>query len=221
MENVRNVERLFGDDYGILTFTGENIRRRLSPAALRRLDQTTQYNEPLDEAIADEVAAAMKDWATENGCTHYCHWFQPLTGATAEKHDSFLNMDGEGGVIAEFSGEMLIRSEPDASSFPTGSIRDTWEARGYTAWDPTSPAFIAINGTERTLCIPTAFVSWTGESLDQKTPLLRSIDSLSKQAMRILRVFGTDKGVHRVHTTLGCEQEYFLLDEDEYRCVLI
>lgn len=217
MENVRNVERLFGDDYGILTFTGENIRRRLSPAALRRLDQTTQYNEPLDEAIADEVAAAMKDWATENGCTHYCHWFQPLTGATAEKHDSFLNMDGEGGVIAEFSGEMLIRSEPDASSFPTGSIRDTWEARGYTAWDPTSPAFIAINGTERTLCIPTAFVSWTGESLDQKTPLLRSIDSLSKQAMRILRVFGTDKGVHRVHTTLGCEQEYFLLDEDEYQ----
>ena len=184
---------------------------------MRRLDQTTQYNEPLDEAIADEVAAAMKDWATENGCTHYCHWFQPLTGATAEKHDSFLNMDGEGGVIAEFSGEMLIRSEPDASSFPTGSIRDTWEARGYTAWDPTSPAFIAINGTERTLCIPTAFVSWTGESLDQKTPLLRSIDSLSKQAMRILRVFGTDKGVHRVHTTLGCEQEYFLLDEDEYQ----
>ena len=217
MENVRNVEKLFGDDYGILTFTGENIRRRLSPAALRRLDQTTQYNEPLDEAIADEVAAAMKDWATENGCTHYCHWFQPLTGATAEKHDSFLNMDGEGGVIAEFSGEMLIRSEPDASSFPTGSIRDTWEARGYTAWDPTSPAFIAINGTERTLCIPTAFVSWTGESLDQKTPLLRSIDSLSKQAMRILRVFGTDKGVHRVQTTLGCEQEYFLLDEDDYQ----
>ena len=217
MDNVRNVERLFGDDYGILTFTGENIRRRLSPAALRRLDQTTQYNQPLDEAIADEVAAAMKDWATENGCTHYCHWFQPLTGATAEKHDSFLNMDGEGGVIAEFSGEMLIRSEPDASSFPTGSIRDTWEARGYTAWDPTSPAFIAINGTERTLCIPTAFVSWTGESLDQKTPLLRSIDSLSKQAMRILRVFGTNKGVHRVQTTLGCEQEYFLLDVEEYQ----
>ncbi|MDG2093737.1 MAG: glutamine synthetase III [Phycisphaerales bacterium] len=217
MENVRDVERLFGDDYGILTFTGENIRRRLSPAALRRFDQTAQYNEPLDEAIADEVASAMKDWATENGCTHYCHWFQPLTGATAEKHDSFLNMDGEGGVIAEFSGEMLIRSEPDASSFPTGSIRDTWEARGYTAWDPTSPAFISINGTERTLCIPTAFVSWTGESLDQKTPLLRSIDALSKQAMRILRVFGTNKGVHHVQTTLGCEQEYFLLDEEEFQ----
>ncbi len=217
MDHLRDVERLFGDDYGILTFTGENIRRRLSPAALKRLDQTVQFNEPLDEAIADEVASAMKDWAIENGCTHYCHWFQPLTGATAEKHDSFLNMDGEGGVIAEFSGDMLIRSEPDASSFPTGSIRDTWEARGYTAWDPTSPAFISINGGERTLCIPTAFVSWTGESLDQKTPLLRSIDALSIQAMRILRVFGTDKGVHRVQTTLGCEQEYFLLEEDAYQ----
>ncbi|MCH2132814.1 MAG: glutamine synthetase III [Phycisphaerales bacterium] len=216
MDHVRNVERLFGDDYGILTFTGENVRRRLSPDSLRSLDQTIRYNEPLDEAIADEVAAAMKDWAVENGCTHYCHWFQPLTGATAEKHDSFLNMDGEGGVIAEFSGEMLIRSEPDASSFPTGSIRDTWEARGYTAWDPTSPAFISINGGERTLCIPTAFVSWTGESLDQKTPLLRSIDALSNQAMRILRIFGTDKGVHRVQTTLGCEQEYFLVSEEDY-----
>ncbi|MDG2422774.1 MAG: glutamine synthetase III [Phycisphaerales bacterium] len=217
MDHVRNVERIFGDEYGILTFTGENIRRRLSPAALKRLEQTIQYSEPLDEAISDEVAAAMKDWAVENGCTHYCHWFQPLTGATAEKHDSFLNMDGEGGVIAEFSGEMLIRSEPDASSFPTGSIRDTWEARGYTAWDPTSPAFISINGGERTLCIPTAFVSWTGESLDQKTPLLRSIDALSIQAMRILHLFGTDKGVHRVQTTLGCEQEYFLLDADNYQ----
>ncbi|MCH2149495.1 MAG: glutamine synthetase III, partial [Phycisphaerales bacterium] len=216
MDRVRDVERLFGDEYGILTFTGENIRRRLSPTALRRFDQTVKYNEPLDEAIADEVAAAMKDWATENGCTHYCHWFQPLTGATAEKHDSFINMDGEGGVIAEFSGEMLIRSEPDASSFPTGSIRDTWEARGYTAWDPTSPAFISINGGERTLCIPTAFVSWTGESLDQKTPLLRSIDALSTQAMRILRVFGTDKGVHRIQTTLGCEQEYFLIHDQDY-----
>ena len=216
MDRLRDVERLFGDEYGILTFTGENIRRRLSPTALRRFDQTVKYNEPLDEAIADEIAAAMKDWATENGCTHYCHWFQPLTGATAEKHDSFINMDGEGGVIAEFSGEMLIRSEPDASSFPTGSIRDTWEARGYTAWDPTSPAFISINGGERTLCIPTAFVSWTGESLDQKTPLLRSIDALSTQAMRILRVFGTDKGVHRVQTTLGCEQEYFLVHDEDY-----
>ena len=217
MEHVRNVERLFGDDYGILTFTGENIRRRLSPAALRRLDQTVHYSERLDEAIADEVAIAMKDWAIENGCTHYCHWFQPLTGATAEKHDSFLNLDGDGGVIAEFSGDMLIRSEPDASSFPTGSIRDTWEARGYTAWDPTSPAFISINGGERTLCIPTAFISWTGESLDQKTPLLRSIDALSNQAMRILRIFETDKGVHRVQTTLGCEQEYFLLAKDDFQ----
>ncbi|MCH2135214.1 MAG: glutamine synthetase III [Phycisphaerales bacterium] len=210
----RNAMASFGDDYGVLTFAGENLRRRLGPRALEQLERTIQHGEPLNEDIADEVATAMKDWAIEQGCTHYCHWFQPLTGSTAEKHDSFINLDHNGQPLAEFSGEALICGEPDASSFPSGGVRDTWEARGYTAWDPTSPAFIMPNGGERTLCIPTAFVSWTGESLDLKTPLMRSNDAISRQAMRILRLFGNDTGVRCVYTTLGCEQEYFLIDED-------
>ena len=204
----------FGDNYGALTFAGENSRRRLGPRALELLDRTVQYGEPLHADIADEVATAMKDWAIEQGCTHFCHWFQPLTGSTAEKHDSFINLDHNGQPLAEFSGNALICGEPDASSFPSGGVRDTWEARGYTAWDPTSPAFIMRNGGERTLCIPTAFVSWTGESLDLKTPLLRSNEAISKQAMRVLRIFGNDGGVRAIYTTLGCEQEYFLIDED-------
>ncbi|MAB83862.1 MAG: glutamine synthetase type III [Phycisphaerae bacterium] len=212
----RDVSREFGDDYGSRIFSGNVIRRRLSPQVMDKLERTTRFGTKLDPEIADEVAAAMKDWAIENGCTHYCHWFQPLTGTTAEKHDSFLNFDGHDGVIAEFTGESLIRGEPDASSFPTGNIRDTFEARGYTAWDPTSPAFITINGGEATLCIPTVFVSWTGESLDQKTPLLRSIEALNTHAMRILRAFGSDEGVNRVTSTLGCEQEYFLVDEEAW-----
>lgn len=211
---VRDAASQFGDRFGYLTFTGENVRRRLSPSTLSRLERTVRYGDPIDRAIADQVATAMKEWAIENGCTHYCHWFQPLTGSTAEKHDSFLNLDANGQPIVEFDGNTLIRSEPDASSFPSGGIRDTWEARGYTAWDPTSPAFIVRNGGERTLCIPTCFVSWTGESLDQKTPLLRSEEALNKQAMRILRIFGAADGVTRVVTTLGCEQEYFLVDDE-------
>jgi glutamine synthetase len=212
--SIRDAASQLGDRYGILTFAGENVRRRLSPSVLERLDRTLTRLESLDPQIAGEIATAMKDWAIENGCTHYCHWFQPLTGSTAEKHDSFLGIDSNGQPITEFSGDELIQAEPDASSFPSGGIRDTWEARGYTAWDPTSPAFIVRNGGERTLCIPTCFVSWTGESLDQKTPLLRSNEALSKQAMRVLRFFGTDEGVHHVTTTLGVEQEYFLIDED-------
>ncbi len=211
---IRDAASQFGDRYGILTFAGENVRRRLSPSALERLERTVTLREPLDSRISDEIANAMKDWAIENGCTHYCHWFQPLTGSTAEKHDSFLSIDSNGQPITEFSGDQIIQAEPDASSFPSGGIRDTWEARGYTAWDPTSPAFIVRNGGERTLCIPTCFVSWTGESLDQKTPLLRSDEALSKQAMRVLRLFGTADGVHHVTTTLGIEQEYFLLDDE-------
>ena len=210
----RDAMATFGDRYGAMIFAGENIRRRLGPDALEQLEQTVQHGEPLNAAIANEVATAMKDWAIENGCTHYCHWFQPLTGSTAEKHDSFLNLDHNGQPLAEFSGNALICGEPDASSFPSGGVRDTWEARGYTAWDPTSPAFIMRSGGERTLCIPTAFVSWTGESLDLKTPLLRSNDAISKQAMRVLRLFGNDAGVRHVYTTLGCEQEYFLIDGD-------
>mgnify|MGYP006131854841 CR=1 FL=1 len=211
---IRDAAAQFGDRYGILTFAGENVRRRLSPSALELLERTMAHREPLDCSIAGEIANAMKDWAIENGCTHYCHWFQPLTGSTAEKHDSFLSIDSNGQPITEFSGDQLIQAEPDASSFPSGGIRDTWEARGYTAWDPTSPAFIVRNGGERTLCIPTCFVSWTGESLDQKTPLLRSDEAISKQAMRVLRLFGTADGVHHVTTTLGVEQEYFLIDEE-------
>ena len=155
----------------------------------------------------------MKEWAIDKGCTHYTHWFQPLTGATAEKHDSFLEVT-ENGAIAVFSGDMLIQGEPDASSFPSGGIRDTWEARGYTAWDATSPAFIMPNEEGGTLCIPTAFVSWTGEALDKKTPLLRSIDVVNKQAKRVLAIFGTKADL--VVTTLGLEQEYFLIDD--YLC---
>ncbi|MCH2140586.1 MAG: glutamine synthetase III, partial [Phycisphaerales bacterium] len=157
---IRDAAAQFGDRYGILTFSGENVRRRLSPSAIQRLERTLQRRDPLDPHIADEVANAMKDWAIDNGCTHYCHWFQPLTGSTAEKHDSFLSIDGSGQPITEFSGDQLIQAEPDASSFPSGGIRDTWEARGYTAWDATSPAFVLPNDEGGTLCIPTAFVSW-------------------------------------------------------------
>jgi glutamine synthetase len=183
----------------------------------RKLKRTMRQGVPLDPAIANTVAEAMKEWALEHGCTHYCHWFQPLTGATAEKHDAFLSPDDEGRALSKFSGDELIRGEPDASSFPSGGIRDTYEARGYTAWDATSPAFILRSGSGATLCIPTAFVSWTGEALDKKTPLLRSIQAVSKQAMRILKVFGTDKGVSQVITTLGSEQEYFLVARDFYQ----
>jgi glutamine synthetase len=205
------------DTFGSLTFTGDVMLERLSEDVFNKLQKTMRQGLPLDPAIANTVAAAMKEWALEHGCTHFCHWFQPLTGSTAEKHDAFMSPDGEGRAIAIFSGDELIRGEPDASSFPSGGIRDTYEARGYTAWDATSPAFILKNGQGATLCIPTAFVSWTGEALDKKTPLLRSINAVSTQAMRILRLFGADKGVSQVITTLGSEQEYFLVDIEFYR----
>ena len=203
------------DIYGSKTFSGDVMLKRLPPEVFMNLQRTTRFGLPLDPAIANTVAAAMKDWALEHGATHYTHWFQPLTGMTAEKHDAFVSPTGDGGAIEKFSGDALIQGEPDASSFPSGGIRDTYEARGYTAWDATSPAFILTNGEgDSTLCIPTAFVSWTGEALDTKTPLLRSIEAISKHAMRILKVFGTDKGVNQVITTLGCEQEYFLVDRE-------
>ena len=157
----------------------------------------------------------MKEWALENGATHYTHWFQPLTGMTAEKHDSFYGPVGDGTAIADFSGKELIQGEPDASSFPTGGIRATFEARGYTAWDPTSPAFLLENPNGALLCIPTAFASWTGEALDHKIPLLRSMDALSDAAVRALRLLG-DADAQRVFTTVGPEQEYFLIDEQYY-----
>jgi glutamine synthetase len=204
------------DIYGSLTFTGDVMLKRLPADVFSKLQKTIKQGSPLESSIANTVALAMKDWAMEHGATHYCHWFQPLTGTTAEKHDAFLNPDGADGAISQFSGEALIVGEPDASSFPSGGIRDTYEARGYTAWDATSPAFILKNSSGATLCIPSCFVSYTGEALDKKTPLLRSIQAINDQAMRILRIFGTDAGVTRVITTLGSEQEYFLVDRSLY-----
>ncbi|HWC86263.1 MAG TPA: glutamine synthetase III [Solirubrobacteraceae bacterium] len=201
--------------FGLNVFSPAIQRQRLPKDVFRRLSQTLARGEALDTSLADAVALAMKEWALEKGATHYSHVFQPLTGLTAEKHDSFYAPTGEGTALAEFSGKELIQAEPDASSFPTGGIRTTFEARGYTAWDPTSPAFILENPNGALLCIPTAFVSWTGEALDHKIPLLRSMDALSKSAIRALRLFGNEDAV-RVFTTVGPEQEYFLIDEQYY-----
>ena len=201
--------------FGANVFSVAVQRQRLPKDVFRRLQQTLARGQALDTSLADAVAQAMKEWALERGATHYTHWFQPLTGSTAEKHDSFYAPTGDGTALAEFSGKELIQGEPDASSFPTGGIRATFEARGYTAWDPTSPAFILENPNGTLLCIPTAFASWTGEALDHKIPLLRSMDALSKSAIRALRLFG-DEAAQRVFTTIGPEQEYFLIDEQFY-----
>jgi len=201
--------------FGANVFSVELQRQRLPKHVFKQLQGSLARGEALDTALADSIAQAMKEWALERGATHYTHWFQPLTGMTAEKHDSFYGPTGEGSAIADFSGKELIQGEPDASSFPTGGIRATFEARGYTAWDPTSPAFILENPNGALLCIPTAFVSWTGEALDSKIPLLRSMDALSKSAIRALRVLG-DEDAARVFTTVGPEQEYFLIDEQYY-----
>jgi glutamine synthetase len=190
-------------------------RQRLPKHVFKALQKTLSRGEALDTTLADSVAQAMKEWAMEKGASHYTHWFQPLTGSTAEKHDSFYGPAGDGTAIAEFSGKELIQGEPDASSFPTGGIRATFEARGYTAWDPTSPAFILENPNGALLCIPTAFTSWTGEALDHKIPLLRSMDALSGAAIRALQLLGVEDA-KRVFTTIGCEQEYFLIDEQYY-----
>ncbi|HEU0250775.1 MAG TPA: glutamine synthetase III [Solirubrobacteraceae bacterium] len=190
-------------------------RRRLPKHVFKALQRTLERGEALDTTLADAVAQAMKEWAMEKGATHYTHWFQPLTGSTAEKHDSFYGPAGDGTALAEFSGKELIQGEPDASSFPTGGIRATFEARGYTAWDPTSPAFILENPNGALLCIPTAFTSWTGEALDNKIPLLRSMDALSRAAVGALELLGVEDAA-RVFTTIGCEQEYFLIDEQYY-----
>src|SRR3954466_13123644 len=200
---------------------GENVfsvavqRQRLPKAAFRQLEAAIATGESLEPELADQVASAMREWAMERGATHYTHWFQPLTGSTAEKHDSFYSPTGDGNAIAEFSGKELIQGEPDASSFPTGGIRATFEARGYTAWDPSSPAFILENPNGALLCIPTAFTSWTGGALDHKIPLLRSMDALSRSAVRALKLLGEDRP-QRVFTTMGAEQEYFLIDEQYY-----
>jgi glutamine synthetase len=200
--------------FGSLAFNDKLQQERLSKTAYRALRATITRGEPLDIATADAVAAALKDWALEHGATHYTHWFQPMTGITAEKHDSFLSPTSDGSAIAEFRGKELIKGEPDASSFPSGGMRSTFEARGYTAWDPTSPPWLLLNGNSATLVIPTAFVSWTGEALDKKTPLLRSMEAVSKQAVRVLKLFGST--AERVFATCGPEQEYFLIDSNFY-----
>jgi len=202
-----------GEIFGSNVFNDRVMKARLSPAVYEALRRTIERGEKLDVTVADEVAAAMRDWAIEKGATHYAHVFYPLTGLTAEKHDSFLEPDGKGGAIAAFSAKQLIRGEPDASSFPSGGIRATFEARGYTAWDVTSPAYILENPNGTALCIPTAFCSWTGEALDNKTPLLRSMQALSAQAQRLLRIFG-EENPDLVYATAGCEQEYFLVDRN-------
>ena len=199
--------------FGMNVFSQAVMQATLPKAVYKSLKKTIESGKPLDASVADVVAAAMKDWAIEKGATHYAHIFHPLTGLTAEKHDSFLEPDSQGGAVAEFSGKQLIQGEPDASSFPSGGIRSTFEARGYTAWDVTSPAYILENANGTTLCIPTAFVSWTGEALDKKTPLLRSMQALDKQAQRILKLFGHDNAA-RVMATAGAEQEYFLIDRN-------
>jgi glutamine synthetase len=198
------------DEFGSLTFNEETQRARLPKDVFRLLRRSIAHGETLDPSIADIVASALKDWAVEHGATHYTHWFQPMTGITAEKHDAFLNPTPDGRAVAEFSGKELAKGEPDASSFPSGGMRSTFEARGYTAWDPTSPPWLLVTPQGTTLVIPTAFVSWTGEALDKKTPLLRSQEALSKQAVRILKLFGSK--AQRVTTTCGPEQEYFLID---------
>ena len=199
------------DFFGCNVFDDRVMKARLSSNVYRSLRKTIDEGAKLDISVANAVAAAMKDWAVENGATHYTHWFQPLTGVTAEKHDSFISPSPDGGVIMEFSGKELIKGEPDASSFPSGGLRATFEARGYTAWDPTSYAFIK----GKTLCIPTAFCSYGGEALDKKTPLLRSMEALNKQALRILHLFGNED-VKCVRTSVGPEQEYFLITKEMY-----
>lgn len=197
--------------FGSMVFNDQKMQERLPKSTYKALKKTIQNGEPLDLSVANVVAAAMKDWAVEMGCTHYTHWFQPMTGITAEKHDSFIAPNGEGQVIMEFSGKELVKGEPDASSFPSGGIRATFEARGYTTWDPTSYAFVK----DGTLYIPTAFCSYTGETLDKKTPLLRSMERINTEAVKILHLLGKED-VTRVTTTVGPEQEYFLIDKDAY-----
>ncbi len=215
LQKVNFTETHMKDLFGENVFSEAVQRERLPKPVFKALQKTIKQGAPLDPAIADTVASAMKDWAIERGATHFTHQFQPMTGLTAEKHDSFMAPTGDGKAILEFSGKELVRGEPDASSFPSGGIRATFEARGYTAWDPTSPAYILESPNGATLVIPTAFLSWTGEALDKKTPLLRSMEALSNQALRILRLFGNTEA-RKVFTTVGPEQEYFLIDKNFY-----
>lgn len=197
--------------FGVNTFGLNVMREQLSPDIYNRLQNSIHKNEQIDENVADAVATSLKAWALSKGVTHYTHWFQPLTGTTAEKHDAFFEITKDGSAIERFKGSALVRQEPDASSFPSGGLRQTFEARGYTAWDPTSPAFIIESGKGKTLCIPTVFVSFTGESLDNKAPLLRALDQIDKTATAVCQIF--DRGIEKVQASLGTEQEFFLIDK--------
>ena len=210
-EKEVQISRYFGED----TFNLKAMHEKLPKDIYRRVIEIINEGRMMDLDTANSVAHAIKEWAIEKGATHYCHWFQPMTGATAEKHDSFIEFTDSGGVIERFSGKQLIQGEPDASSFPSGGLRSTFEARGYTAWDPTSPAFIIKNGLGTTLCIPTIFISYTGEALDKKTPLLRSMEAINKNALNMLHILGNRES-KKVFATLGPEQEYFLVDQDYY-----
>ena len=211
-ETTKSVDQIFGEN----VFNDATMQQRLPKKTYQKLKEIIREGKDLDLETANVVAHEMKEWAIERGATHYPHWFQPLTGVTAEKHDSFITAPMENGkVLMSFSGKELIKGEPDASSFPSGGLRATFEARGYTAWDPTSPAFIKENATGPILCIPTAFCSYTGEALDQKTPLLRSMEAVNKQAIRLLRLFGNTTS-QRVTSSVGCEQEYFLIDREKF-----
>ena len=210
--DIQTIDHYYGEN----VFNLKTMRNYLSDKAYKNLLAASKEGSSIDASIADEVADAMKTWALSKGATHFTHWFQPLTGSTAEKHDSFIEPDQEGGVMLKFSGKELIKGEPDASSFPSGGLRATFEARGYTAWDPTSPAFIKQGENGATLCIPTAFYSYHGEALDKKTPLLRSVVALSKQVCRLAELFGIDTKNKRAYATLGPEQEYFLIDRSLY-----
>src|SRR5512145_2936030 len=203
------------DYFGINTFGVRQMRAKLPKHAYEKLVSAIRHGKKLDQDIAPTVAQAIKEWAMSRGATHFTHWFLPQTGLTAEKHDSFLTFDENGQPIEQFSAAQLIQSEPDASSFPSGGLRATWEARGYTAWNPASPVFVFESGGSKTLCIPSVFIGYNGEALDEMTPLLRSSDVLSAKAIALLELLG-DKGVHRVFTTLGPEQEYFLIDRGHY-----
>ena len=211
---VTNTPANVKDTFGALVFSDKVQQARLPKPAYKALRDTIMRGEALDTSTADAVASALKDWAVEHGASHFTHWFQPLTGITAEKHDSFYGPTADGRALAEFSGKELVRGEPDASSFPSGGIRSTFEARGYTAWDPTSPPWLLVHNNSATLVIPTAFVSWTGAALDKKTPLLRSMEALSTQAVRVLKLFGST--ATRATATFGPEQEYFLIDSNFY-----
>ncbi|MBO4783962.1 MAG: glutamine synthetase III, partial [Lachnospiraceae bacterium] len=212
MKDIINIEEIFGEN----VFTVGKMKERLPKEVFEEVMHVADFGGELSKKSADIVASAMKDWAIANGATHYTHWFQPLTGTTAEKHDSFISHpDKEGKMIMEFSGKELIKGEPDASSFPSGGLRATFEARGYTAWDITSPAFLREDATGTILCIPTAFCSYKGEALDKKTPLLRSMQAINDQALRIVRLFG-NKDAKKVIASVGPEQEYFLVDRDLY-----